>query len=87
MDFKFATRLNIPLTSLKHPIAPFALNEHRLPVITQTTLPVSLITSGNHTEEISFYITDSPQSPIVLGHTWLQKHNPRIDWRLGSVAS
>uniref|UniRef100_A0A9J8BWS8 Reverse transcriptase/retrotransposon-derived protein RNase H-like domain-containing protein n=1 Tax=Cyprinus carpio carpio TaxID=630221 RepID=A0A9J8BWS8_CYPCA len=34
-----------------------------------------------------FYITDSPQSPIVLGHTWLQKHNPRIDWRLGSVAS
>uniref|UniRef100_A0A8C1NZE8 Gypsy retrotransposon integrase-like protein 1 n=1 Tax=Cyprinus carpio TaxID=7962 RepID=A0A8C1NZE8_CYPCA len=85
MDCKLATKLNIPLTSLKHPIAPFALNGHRLPVITQTTVPVSLITSGNHTEEISFYITDSPQSPIVLGHTWLQKHNPRIDWRLGSV--
>ncbi|XP_073714245.1 uncharacterized protein [Misgurnus anguillicaudatus] len=84
MDFNFACKTKIPLTSLKHPIAPFALDGHKFPVITQTTIPVSLITSGNHTE-ISFLITDSPQTPIVLGHTWLHKHNPRIDWRLGSV--
>nr|XP_055051762.1 retrotransposon-derived protein PEG10 [Misgurnus anguillicaudatus] len=87
MDFNFARKIKIPLTSLKHPIAPFALDGHKLPVITQTTIPVSLITSGNHTEKISFLITDSPQTPIVLGHTWLHKHNPRIDWRLGSVVS
>uniref|UniRef100_A0A9J8D1R8 Reverse transcriptase/retrotransposon-derived protein RNase H-like domain-containing protein n=1 Tax=Cyprinus carpio carpio TaxID=630221 RepID=A0A9J8D1R8_CYPCA len=26
-----------------------------------------------------------PLAPIVLGHPWLIKHNPRIDWQQGSV--
>ncbi|XP_050951562.1 uncharacterized protein LOC127154198 [Labeo rohita] len=27
-----------------------------------------------------------PHAPVVLGHPWLVKHNPRIDWQLKSVS-
>lgn len=65
IDHTIALKLQIPLTSLTHPIAPFTLNGHRLPIITHITEPVSLITLSNHTEDISFYVMDSPLSPIV----------------------
>ncbi|KAG1929495.1 hypothetical protein F2P79_022926 [Pimephales promelas] len=45
-----------------------------------STEEITLITSGNHTETISFLILDSPLAPVVLGHPWLIKHNPRVDW-------
>ncbi len=41
---------------------------------------VSLSLSGNHCEQIELFIIDSPKAPLVLGHPWLLKHNPHIDW-------
>ncbi|XP_073718660.1 uncharacterized protein [Misgurnus anguillicaudatus] len=87
IDSSLARKLKLPFTALTHQIAPFALNGHQLPTIKYTTAPITLITSGNHTETISFFITDTALSPIVLGHPWLHSHNPRIDWKLGSVTS
>ncbi|KAI2667139.1 Transposon Tf2-9 polyprotein [Labeo rohita] len=63
-----------------------ALNGQTLPTITTITEPITLTVSGNHCESISFYILDSPHAPVVLGHPWLIKHNPRIDWQLRSVS-
>ncbi|XP_039505773.1 uncharacterized protein LOC120461633, partial [Pimephales promelas] len=57
-----------------------ALNGQELPTISHTTEDITLITSGNHTETICFLILDSPLAPVVLGHPWLIKHNPRVDW-------
>ena len=34
----------------------------------------------NHRESIKFYITKLGKRDIFLGYTWLQKHNPEIDW-------
>ncbi|KAL0177380.1 hypothetical protein M9458_026274, partial [Cirrhinus mrigala] len=67
-------------------IAVHALNGQTLPTITTITEPITLTVSGNHRESISFYILDSPHAPVVLGHPWLIKHNPRIDWQLRSVS-
>ena len=36
--------------------------------------------SGNHQEEISLLIIDTPHSPVVLGHPWMAKHQPQVDW-------
>ena len=49
--------------------------------ITHVSAPVGLCLSGNHQEEMSFYVIDSPNAPLVLVHPWLAKHNPHIDWR------
>ncbi|KAL5526813.1 hypothetical protein ACEPAF_8539 [Sanghuangporus sanghuang] len=40
---------------------------------------------GKHEEEIRLAVTSLASSNIFLGHDWLTKHNPEIDWRLGTV--
>ncbi|KAI2645965.1 Transposon Tf2-6 polyprotein [Labeo rohita] len=54
-----------------------ALNGQTLPSITHSTRPITMITSGNHKEELTFLLTTSPLVPVVLGHLWLVQHNPR----------
>ena len=85
MDHTFAHKLQIPLKPLTHKIAVHALNGQELPTISLTTEDITLITSGNHSETIYLYILDSPLAPIVLGHPWLIRHNPRVDWQQKSV--
>ncbi|KAL0147031.1 hypothetical protein M9458_057555 [Cirrhinus mrigala] len=86
MDFSFARHNHVPLLPLTSSIAVHALNGQTLPTITTITEPITLTVSGNHRESISFYILDSPHAPVVLGHPWLIKHNPWIDWQLRSVS-
>ena len=87
MDFGLALKLQIPITSLTHKISVNALNGQELPRISHATEPLTLITSGNHTEIISFLLMDSPLAPVVLGHPWLIQHNPRIDWHNNSIST
>ncbi len=46
---------------------------------------VSLSLSGNHCEQIELLIIDSPKAPLILGHPWLLKHNPHVDWVNNSI--
>jgi hypothetical protein len=52
MDLSLAQTLGIPITPPKNTISVSALNGQVLPVITLTTNTLTLITSGNHTEQI-----------------------------------
>ena len=40
----------------------------------------------DHTERATFYVTTLGGVELILGHPWLVKHNPEIDWKLGKVA-
>ncbi|OCB91657.1 hypothetical protein A7U60_g1078 [Sanghuangporus baumii] len=40
---------------------------------------------GKHEEEIRLAVTSLASSNIFLGYDWLQKHNPEINWKVGSV--
>ena len=46
-------------------------------MINSTTPPVQLHI-GNHIETIVLHIADI-QHDIILGNSWLYKHNPKID--------
>jgi hypothetical protein len=48
-------------------------------------MPVQLRISGNYSETIQFLLITSPHVPVVLGFSWLQKHNPVIDWTTSSI--
>ena len=39
----------------------------------------------NHLERALFAITTLGKQHLILGHSWLQKHNPEIDWATGEV--
>ena len=47
--------------------------------------PGSLTLSGNHVETIQFYVLHAPTAPLVLGHPWLDKHDPYVAWSSGRI--
>ena len=50
------------------------------------TEAVSLILQyKNHSEWTTFCITSLGKQKLILRHSWLQKHNPEIDWAKGDV--
>ena len=36
---------------------------------------------GDHQEELFCYLAKIENCTLILGDGWLQKHNPRIDWK------
>ena len=80
IDFAFAKRVGIPLTPLAQPLSVQGLNGDLLDRVTHQTIPVTLTISGNHVEMISFKVLRSSAAAVVLGKTWLVKHNPHITW-------
>ncbi len=86
LDISLAQLLHIPLVSLRHKISVSALNGQSLPQISLSTVTITLVTSGNHSETITFLVTHSPLAPVVLGHPWLTQHNPRVDWGRNTVS-
>lgn len=83
----FAFQLDIPVVKLPHPISVQVLGGQIIPSVTISTGVIKLITSANHTEEISLLLIDSPLVPVVLGHLWVSRHNPHINWEQNTVCS
>lgn len=61
------------------------LNGEVLARITHRIHTITLVVSGNHREQIRFYIIRSSSSPGVLGAPWLARHKPPIDWLAGRL--
>lgn len=80
IDADVVRQLGLNTTPLEGAVEAATLDGRLLARITSRTEPVKLFISGNHQEEISLLIISSPKIPIVLGLTWLVKHNPVIDW-------
>ena len=40
---------------------------------------------NGHMERMSFVVTNLGKQDIILGFTWLQEHNPEIDWQTRKV--
>ena len=78
LDATVAAQWGVPLVS--KPLVASSLNGQRLERITQATRPLKMRTLGNHQEEISLLIIDTPHSPVVLGHPWMAKHRPQVVW-------
>lgn len=87
LDETWARAQGIPLRELEGATPLFALDGSSLPRVRRETLPLTLTVSGNHRETMSFLIFNSPFHPVVLGHPWLIKHNPQINWCKDSVVS
>lgn len=87
LDAKLAESWGIPAEPLTKSLSAWTLKGQHMALINHRTPPVSLFVSGNNHEEIEFYILHSSFSPIILGHDWLVKHNPHIDWQNRVVLS
>ncbi|SJL18309.1 uncharacterized protein ARMOST_21895 [Armillaria ostoyae] len=43
------------------------------------------LTIGDHAERIDLAVTDLGPKDLYLGHDWLKRHNPVINWETGTV--
>lgn len=81
VDERFAQRHSLSLSSKPYP-RPLLLIDG-MPIasgdVTHET-SVTLVTGG-HAELISLDVCRLARYPIVLGVTWLRRHNPSVDWR------
>lgn len=80
IDSELAHRLQLEQEPLPHTLHFTALSGQRLPDITHVTEPVILTLSGNHSEEICFFVFKATRTPLILGHPWLRQHNRSINW-------
>ena len=85
LDATLDCELNIPTQLLSTPMEVRALDGRPIGRVTRITTPINLRVSGNHSETIQFLLIKSPQIPVVLGFSWLQRHNPLINWSTGAI--
>ena len=78
-------RLGISTVPLASPVRPCAITGAQLEEVRRTTVPVQVLVSGNHQEEIVLLVMSSPRVPLVLGRPWMRKHNPQVDWTRGLI--
>ncbi|KAH9273409.1 hypothetical protein BASA83_004417 [Batrachochytrium salamandrivorans] len=78
MDSKLAEELKVPLTKLSNPITLRLADGDSSSTLTHRTVPLQLHI-GNHVETVSFYVTSLCHG-LLLGYSWLERHNPRINW-------
>ena len=85
IDISVAERLGLPLTPLNAPIRVFNVDGSRNSAgdITHTT--TILMEYLGHHEELTTEVTNLGKNSLILGYTWLQKHNPSIDWQTGVI--
>ena len=83
--------LGIPTVPLTSPMRPCAITGVQLEEVQRATVPIKVLISGNHQEEIVLLVMSSLRVPLVLGRLWMRKHNPRWtgaeDSSLGGVPS
>lgn len=68
LDAGVTARCRIPLVELECPRAAHSFTGEKTCLVTHSTAPVRLLSSGNHQETFSFLITNTPNSVIFLGN-------------------
>ena len=76
---------NLPIIPLDFPIPVRNVDNtpNKMGHITSRT--VLDLTIHGRTHRTSLYITCLGPKSIILGYTWLKRHNPDIDWEKGTL--
>jgi predicted aspartyl protease len=85
INHKFVKQFNLETRSLGREIRVFNADatENKKGVINQYVR--CQITIGDHTHWQPFLVTDIGRQNIILGMSFLRRHNPEIDWKNGQL--
>ncbi|SJL16754.1 uncharacterized protein ARMOST_20283 [Armillaria ostoyae] len=78
-------KYGIPVRKTASPIPVYNANGSRNKAGEITTYAELRLKIGGHSEKIDLAVTDLSSKEIFLGHDWLVRHNPSINWTTGSV--
>ncbi len=77
----FVEKHNIPTRATVAPITVYNADRSKNSSGQITAFAELCITIGDHAECIDLAITDLKDHDIFLGHDWLARHNPLINWQ------
>ena len=82
---EFVKKHNLPTKTLPRPLPVYNADGtlNRNGAIKETTTLRMII--QDHEEEITFAISDLGSANVYIGHEWLKRHNPDIDWKNARV--
>ncbi|SJL12748.1 uncharacterized protein ARMOST_16179 [Armillaria ostoyae] len=81
----FVEKHGIPIQKTASPISVYNADGSRNKAGEITAYTELRLKIGDHSERIDLTITDLGSKEIFLGHDWLVRHNPVINWTTGSV--
>jgi len=85
VDKSWALDRRLQLSKLVKPVPVLNVDGTRNQEGDITHYVLLTIVIGKHAEKLWCAVTCLGKVPLILGHTWLRKHNPDIDWVSGRV--
>ena len=76
---------NIPTCALIHPIPVFNVDGTPNEGGMICEIADAILRVDGHTERATFAVTKLGNHSMILGFTWLRKHNPQIDWATKAI--
>ena len=78
-------RLGLPLEPLTNPICVFNVDRTHNSVGDVTHTTTLIMEYFGHREELHAEVTNLGKNSLILSYTWLKKHNPMINWQMGTM--
>ena len=85
IDHDYAKSCQFNLLKLNHPIPVYNIDGSPNEAGSITKAVSLILWYKNHSEWTTFCITSLGKQKLILGHSWLWKHNLEIDWNKGEV--
>ena len=73
------------MTELEYPILVYNVDGSHGGVGSITHEAMLIMIHRGHREKVTFEIRDLEKVNLIIGSTWLKKHNPEIDWSTGEI--
>ena len=86
MDHDYVERNRLTTQKLQHAIPVFNVDGSPNEAGSITEIVDAILCYKGHTECTSFAVTSLGKQDIILRFTWLQEHNPEINWQTQEVA-
>lgn len=85
IDRDYARGCRFNLIKLTQPIPVYNIDGTPNEAGSITEVVSLILRYNNHSERTTFCVTSLGKQKLILGHSWLRKHNPEIDWAKGEV--
>ena len=85
IDRSYAKSQRFNLLKLTKPILVYNVDGSPNEAGSITEVVSLILRYKNHSKRTNFCVTNLGKQKLILGHSWLHKHNPEIDWDKGEV--
>jgi hypothetical protein len=86
MDRKWVTTNNLPSRTLTTPIPVFNVDGTPNEAGAIREIVDVILRFEEHTERAQFAVTSLGNQDMILGYSWLEEHNPDVDWKAKIVS-